>query len=586
MVFEFGNQLGWFAFLSLVPLIIIYLIRPRPVSLKVPSLMFFIKRANISRATSLFRRFQNDFLFLIQLLALLLLIFSIVEPSLILERDVVSGNIVFVLDVSASSQVKEGEKTRLEIAKEKIKDMATSENSLILLKSSPIIALENVGRSELIRFLDRVDATDDTSDIAVAIMLAGDMLANTKGRVVVASDFVESKGVDADLAKNVLESRGIGVNFVDTKTGLRNNVGMVDMVISGEDVNLYIKNYNDINKKITLKINDQENKINIAGGAVEPYTFSVKTNLIEAEILEDDDFLVDNKVLITRPYPDLIKIGWITNKPSKFLYAALNSIEGVNVKKIEPPIIPEGEFDIYVVSDVDRDKIIVDTFGNIFRKIRDQGKSAIVLAQKDSDKIDYEGLLPIELGKLVEGGVSSVDQINRFTKDIEFDKVKNVFELPKENSIVSVGNNSLVSMFNIENGKVLYYGILEDENDFKITPSYPIFWNNLIGYLIGKGNLNDVNLKTGFVLEVANETKTLDKTGIYKLEDISIAVNLLNERESNINFVDTESSAEFVEGELETIKTKVDYRLDLYLVMVVLLILLFEFIYVKYRGEI
>ncbi len=585
MVFEFGNNLGWFAFLALVPLIIIYLIRPRPVNLKVPSLMFFVKRANISRATSLFRRFQNDFLFLLQLFALLLLIFSITEPSLVLERDVVSGNIVFVLDVSASSQVKEGEKIRLDMAKEKIKELATSENSLILLKSSPIIALENVGRSELVRFLDRVQSTDDTSDIAATIMLAGDMLANTKGRIVVASDFIESKGVDADLAKNVLESRGIGVDFVDIKTDLRNNVGIVDMVISGEDVNLYVKNYNNVNKKITLKINDQESKINVAGGAVEPYTFSVKSNLTEAEILEDDDFLVDNKVLITRPYPDLIKVLWVTNKPSKFLGAALNSIDGVSVTKIEPPIIPKGEFDIYVFSDVDREKIIVDTFGNIFRKVRDKGKSAIVVAQKDSDKIDYEGLLP-NLGKLVEGGVSSIDQINRFTKDIEFDKIKNVFEFTKENSIVSVGNNSIISIFNVEDGRVFYYGILEDENDFKITPSYPVFWNNLIGYLIGKGNLNDVNLKTGFVLEIANETKTLDRTGIYKLKDISIAVNLLNERESDINFVDTETSAEFVKVELETIKSKVDYRFDLYLVAVVLLILLFEFIYIKYRGEI
>ena len=77
MLFEFGNTLGWLAFLSLIPLIIIYLIKPKPTKLKVPSLMFFMKRTNTSTAQSLFRRFQNDLLFLIQLLVLLLLAFSV-----------------------------------------------------------------------------------------------------------------------------------------------------------------------------------------------------------------------------------------------------------------------------------------------------------------------------------------------------------------------------------------------------------------------------------------------------------------------------------------------------------------------------
>src|SRR3989344_1451990 len=179
MLFDIGNNLGWYAFLSLIPFIILYLIRPKPTKLKVPSLMFFMKRVSSSTTQSLFRYLQKDLLFFIQLLVLLLLAFSMVDPSFLLNRDVVSGNIVFVIDVSASSQVIEmGNKTRFEIAKEKIKDLATTRNSLVLLKSSPIMALQDVSRSELVRYLDRLNPTDDSSDVAAAISLAGDMLAD------------------------------------------------------------------------------------------------------------------------------------------------------------------------------------------------------------------------------------------------------------------------------------------------------------------------------------------------------------------------------------------------------------------------
>ena len=36
MVFGWENSLGWFAFLSLIPFIILYIVKPRPQELEVP----------------------------------------------------------------------------------------------------------------------------------------------------------------------------------------------------------------------------------------------------------------------------------------------------------------------------------------------------------------------------------------------------------------------------------------------------------------------------------------------------------------------------------------------------------------------
>src|SRR3989344_1204070 len=107
MAFELGNVIGFLGFLSLIPLIILYLIRPRPTNLKVPSLMFFFSKEKSTTAESILRHFHEDLLFYLQLLVLTLLALSLAQPLLTVKRDAVSSNIVFVLDASASSQVVE-----------------------------------------------------------------------------------------------------------------------------------------------------------------------------------------------------------------------------------------------------------------------------------------------------------------------------------------------------------------------------------------------------------------------------------------------------------------------------------------------
>src|SRR3989344_8042422 len=99
MAFEFANILGLWGLLALIPLVLMYLVKPRPNNLKVPSLMFFFSKERTTTAESFFRHFHQDFLFLIQLAILVLLAFAVSQPLVTINRDAVSNNIVFVLDV-------------------------------------------------------------------------------------------------------------------------------------------------------------------------------------------------------------------------------------------------------------------------------------------------------------------------------------------------------------------------------------------------------------------------------------------------------------------------------------------------------
>ena len=577
MAFELGNVIGFLGFLSLIPLIILYLIKPRPVNLKVPSLMFFFSREKSTTAESILRHFHEDLLFLVQLLVLSLLAFSLTQPLLTMKRDAASSNIVFILDTSASSQVLENGKTRFEISKERIEDMATTKNSLILVKSNPVLALQGVGRSELVRYINRLQPSDDISDISAAVVFGAELL----------SDMISSKGIPVDLSKKIVESKGIPVDLINTGSGNGKNIGIINMALAGNTVNLYIKNYNNFDEELNLLVGEEVKKLNIKAGSVEPFVFNLLEGDTKVEIQNLDDLYVDNKVIITKPYGEEIKVMLISSNPSKFLNAVLNSIESVKLTVAEPPVIPSGDYDLYIIDNVNKESLLAGTFEDLKKKVENGKGNLIVISWIGIENIDFKDILPAKLSNQ-NGGFIEINQITKFTKDIEFGEVKTFYPVNSGLSIASSNNGSIISLIDKGQGKIFYYGITDSESDFKLSPNYPIFWNNLISYMAGRLDLNELNLRAGGIFEVSNVTSiNLDKTGVFNAGNKKISVNLLNEKESEINLISKDlDDLRPVNYKLKSAKVEVDYNLEYYLILIVLLLVIFEFGYIKLRGEI
>ena len=93
-----------------------------------------------------------------------------------------------------------------------------------------------------------------------------------------------------------------------------------------------------------------------------------------------------------------------------------------------------------------------------------------------------------------------VNILNEITKDKEFGRVTRYLNAkPKSNSIVLAKTEEgipLIAMNDLGAGKVVYYGIYDSKNGFKFSPSYPIFWDELIKSLTQKDNIEDYNKKT------------------------------------------------------------------------------------------
>ena len=177
----FGNAAGAWAFSALIPFIIIYLIRPKPTQMEIPSLMFMMVSSDAPRQQSFLKRFARDWLFFIQLLILLLLASQFMEPYTTYQHDVTSENTVIVIDGSASSQTREGSTTRFEKSKDLAKSALGAKNTIILARSTPKIVLQDALAQDASEALDLLQPVDTPSSIGESMLLASEVLGNKEG---------------------------------------------------------------------------------------------------------------------------------------------------------------------------------------------------------------------------------------------------------------------------------------------------------------------------------------------------------------------------------------------------------------------
>lgn len=597
-ILSFGNLLGFLGFLSLVPFLILYLIKPKPKLMEIPSLMFFIKTTGANKITSFFKYFTKDFLFFLQLALLIFLAFVLTQPFTDYMHDLTAQNTVIVIDASGSSQALEGGSTRFSLEIKKALDSLGKRTSIIVAKMDPFLGVKDGTSSEARTFLKTLQPLATPTRLGEAIMLAGETLGGKEGRVIVLSDFINTHGQDAETAKSILQSKGIVVDFINVGTKDKSNVGIIDLIVEEDSTTSYIKNYDKEQRIIKAKVGDLSKELKIAAGSVEPFVFQTPSGISKLEIDAKDDFSLDNTAYISAPEKTRINALLITNNQSVFITNALKASGIVNLTIAVPPVVPKDKFELYVIQDVKPSEVLTGTFEGILEKV-EQGSSLIIQAQEKQEKLDLKGLLPLKIQGNGDRSSLTVQQVNSFTKNMDFGTVDTYYIAKSEDmlSIVTAGESPIIAYGNKGLGKILYYGILEKSSDFKFTPNYPIFWTELVKFLTEKEDVKRLNQKTGSMLNLDKEfvIKTpartikqksliLEEQGIYTVGERKIAVNLLSEFESSINAGES-FGQKSTEAKLESVSEKRKYPLEIILIMLALGIVLFEIFYIKKRGD-
>ena len=584
---QLANILGMYAFLSLIPLIIIYLRKPKPVEKIIPSLMFLIKNQKDTTKHSFFQKLLRNLVFLLQLLALSLMAFSIASPYIMTSEAVTSQNTVVIIDASASSQTMVNGKTRFESSINIAKDYLEGKVSIIVVSESPETILEHGTKNQALSLLQTLEPKDTKTNIESALYEAESLLGERKGRIIVISDFIIQDTNELLKAKRILSSKDIDVKFISTWNNAK-NIGIIDLDIDKYNTVAYVKNFNDEDSELSVAIVKEGNALEtkskkITAQSTEIFDFETPAGLSEITINSDDDLKLDNTAYISAPEKKQINVLLITNAKTSYLMKALQSSKDFNLQIAEPPIVQGIESnEVIIISDIEPSLILPGTVEEISKEV-ENGKSLIITAQDDLNQIDVLWILPVELDEKANNTKACVKVINEFTKQFENNKcfatLKEYFKATPKNNTISVieadDSSSLVALGKRGKGNIVYYGILDKQSDFKTQTSYPIFWNDLLNFLAETGDISNYNFRI-------HEKPLLDKVGIYDNGN-KIAVNLLDEYESDIarETIALDETG-FVSGISEE---KVVVNLDLYLIIFAILIMFFEIFYIKIRGD-
>jgi hypothetical protein len=622
MPLPFQRPFGLWALAAAAIFLILYLRRPKPQDKVIPSLMFIVQENKKSTKYSFLQKLMTNLLFLIQLLSILGLALVAAAPFVKMKYDVTLENTVVILDVSASMNAKEGGASRFEKAIGLAKGSLSGRNSIVLAENTPLIALENE-RGEIAKdILSKVKPKATSTNIGDSLLLAKDILGDKPGRIVVFSDFISTEGPDVAVVKAALSSENHVVDFVDVSNEAK-NTGIVKMEISKYNTKVYIRNFNEDSqeRKIRLMKDGKEitsTAVTIAPRSIENFEFDTPYGVSSIELEPKDSLETDDIAYLATPSKTKISVLLITNLKGTNLETALGSAKDIELNVVNPPVLTintnKAKIDpykhdliiVYGINNVNRkDGIVPGTFDEI-KDYVENGGNLIIAAQNGLEEIDMRGLPVFEVknkvNKPTKACVDTINQITRyFEKDRCFTATGSYFSGELKKGAISLASATdktpLIAYAERQKGKIAYYGIFDETSDFSSLPSYPIFWNSLINFMAGTEDIKGYNHKTGKIATISEQrAKTpsstvttskllMDEVGIYEYDNKRFAVNLLDEKESDVG-VKTDIGANIEREKLLGREAKEqDFNLEFPILVIVFMLLMFEYIYIKRRGD-
>src|SRR3989338_8086655 len=467
--------------------------------------MFFLKQKKNAKRNLILRRIRLDWIFLLQFFILLLIFLALLEPWVDIQRDLVSDNIIFILDISASSQVRDiNGVSRFDAMRNKAKDIAGDRNS--------------------------------------AILIANELLYGKKGRVIVFSDFKNTGGIDPFVAKSVLLGQNIPVKFIDLgrENELRRNVGFVNAIFDENNVQVFIRNYNKNTENVKLYLNKNEGRIfTINGGDLEIINLELTGGFNEIKIeAVNNDFYADDSLYLVKPIEEKINVLLITDKLSGFLKADLTSSGDVNVVIKEPPVIPEDGYDIYIFDNIENNSLLPGTYSNFKEKL--QNGAVIINSYKGIEYSEAKDLLGYSVNnRISDNNKVVIEQYNDLLEGIDFGSVNWYYNISdyKGINLASANGIPILILNEMGDGYVVYNGITDENSGFFLSTSYPIFWTKIIKELSNYKEMKDVNLFTGSKYFVSNSVGYIELNNIGFIKDYGISANLLSDLESDLGYV-------------------------------------------------
>ncbi|NIA03094.1 MAG: hypothetical protein GWP12_00930 [Nitrospirae bacterium] len=609
----FSNSYGLLALASVIPLIILYLLRPKTINLKVPSLLFFLKREQQRNKLSLLlRKLIKDPLFLIQLLVLILLSLCIAGPY-IADELASSQHTVIVIDNSASMQAN----GRLEKAKELAVQNLSNVNSVVWAQNVPILAIHEVDSTSTKKIIELTPQRAVASDLAAAITYS-QRLVRPGGVVMVYSDFASWTGDDPRVAKTLAEYDGIEVKFIQVGE-VSDNIGITNGWLEVKDgknnLNLIIKNFNDKAEKVTLNIKTggmtRGGSLSIPADQSAAYIVTnIGNGITEVSIDNGGALAIDDTAYVSALAGSGGSVLMVDTRDKSPTRTALDLLP-VSVEYYSTLPSDLSPYGIIILGDVNN-----NTFGPGFSEslsgFVDNGGVLIVSANQGLISLNgLNSLLPISITGISNETDLSLVSESALTKNLalaDVEVIRHIRGSAVDGSIVLIeasDRSPMLSYIRKGEGTVVYLGLndITGENawsGFNTKAGFPLFWKYMFNWL-GGTNLDELNVKTGTMLRLPSKQAVInpdgstitttnlwiDQVGIYNIGGEMVASNLYNSKESNVGEISLDASSigsKLVERP-ETLSSEGKKDISAYLIWVVLGLILLELIIIQHRRE-
>lgn len=541
----FHNPLALLGLLSIIPLIILYLIRPKPKEIKFSSIQFL--EESVAERSAVLNRLITDPLFWIQLLVLASLSIAAAGPYST-TVGAPGNHLVVVMDVSASME------SSFQRALDAVSPylQGQDEISIILAESIPVSALQSGSEEEARGVLSRIGTRAVSADLSASMLLANSMLGSDGGNILVVSDFRSWSGDDPDSTRKGISSDEVGVVFLNVDTGGENVaiVGGWDVESAGYlNHTALIHNYGGPRSvPITVSGRGGTSTRTVSLGSGEDYylTFNAFSGVTTVSLEVDDAVSADNVAYVYEPEQRPLKALYL-GEPGPSM-VALQSLPNVEVET-------SGDYDNFDLIAISRNASVN---GELNRYINGGGR-VVYVAYSPTESPQY---LPVRMLAEADGSASLWIRSTEFAGDIDFEEI-GIFGYLEASArrqaitIIEANGSPVLAYWRLGDGTVVYDG-LEYSSDFYQRPSYPIFWYEMVRWLTGAPSASESNRKTGEVLAlgevvsaqtplgtVTTSTLLLDEVGVYSYQGKALVANLYDPEESDLS----KSTASYPQGE-------------------------------------
>jgi hypothetical protein len=590
----FLSPLGLAALAVAVPLVLLYLIRPDPSRVELPTFRFLTEEERQQSTTPLLEQLSRSLLLLLQLLIILLIAVSLATPYVpVSEREAVTET-VLVVDTSASMATAADGDTRFDRALSEADAEVTQRTSVVTTVGRGTVALRRGSPSDARETLGGLRVSDAPGDLRSAIAQAGTIVGED-ARVVVLSDFAGEGWTDAVAT---LRARGISVDLRQFDRGGETNVGFVDRRFSGAEVTLSVKNFGDSPVTRTVVLGDSQREVDLGAGDVATVTVPVPAGTSRAQLSPGDSFATDDTAYLAAPSDPTVDVLVVTNDRNRFLTTAFEVNDQVDLTVETPPGAIEGEFDVVVYSNVEPDSLLP---GNV-----ETGRD--VLADGGGVAIQAQESFPEEYGDLLLLEPAGLSQAATIQQTAETDLTRGIsFQAPDEyvagtlrsgEVLVALRDGTpLIATASRGEGRVLYYGYIEESSSFKFNAQYPVFWKRAAFFLADRKPLTALNRETGDTLRFDAETiegpagqlsgsrTELADAGIYATGTRRRSASLLSERESDVDVDPIDDRGDEVGAVVTEEERTVPRPLTEFVVVGALLFVVAELGYLRRRGD-